>query len=553
MIPTQFVAVTEWLPEAMILITREGIITGANRAACQLLGIPALPTEPFSIHDALHESSSDLRGYLRDAARTRQPMPGRLTLRGDEGAPLPFRTTARLVQPAGPDRRALLLVHLLPKGGAHTQFKLLTERVEQLSVEIQRRQRAEEERRTLETQMLQTQKLESLGVLAGGIAHDFNNLLTSIIGYCDLARGEVAPAAPAAAFLDEAVNGARRAAELTQQMLAYAGKGRFIVEPVVLSSLVDDIARLLEVSISKRCVLRYHLLAELPACQADATQMRQVIMNLIINASDAIGDRSGVISLTTGVAWCDQEYLTDNHVDDDLPEGLYVHLEVADTGVGMTAETRRRIFDPFFTTKFTGRGLGLAAVLGIVRSHGGSIRVYSEIGRGTSFKILLPAIDQTISRDATGTAAEPEWNGRGTVLVVDDEESIRGLTKHMLRKVGFDVITASDGREALELFRADPSRIALVLLDLTMPHLDGAATFRELRRIQPGVRAILMSGYNEQTVTAQFAGKGIAGFIQKPFRVSQLRDAVQAALGEPVAPLAERAAQRPAQRPIETG
>ncbi len=523
-----FLSAAEWLPDALLLVTNDGTTLGANRAARVVLGGSEADANcGVSLLDRLNGDASEVLRYLRDGSRTRQPLPGAMVLSSNDETSRRFRSTVRVLEPASAHSPAVLLLHLQASEGASSQFKELNDRLAQLGAAMRRQMEAEQERRRLEAQMLQTQKLESLGVLAGGIAHDFNNLLTSVIGYCDLARGEVAGNPAAREFIDEAVTGARRAAELTQQMLAYSGKGTLVVGPVQLSKLVTDITRLLEVSISKKCVLRYNLMENLPTCRGDATQLRQVIMNLIINASDAIGDRSGVIALTTGVAWCDSAYLAENFVDDKLPEGLYVHLEVADTGSGMSHETRQRIFDPFFTTKFTGRGLGLAAVLGIVRGHGGAIRVYTELGRGTTFKMLLPA-EQQVAQQTSASAEEPTpWSGTGSVLVIDDEESIRGLTRHMLMQMGLEVVTASDGREGVELFRQMADSNPLVLLDLTMPHLDGAAAFAQLRRIRADVRVILMSGYNEQSIAAQFAGKGLIGFIQKPFRLNELRQLIR--------------------------
>ena len=518
------------MPDALLLVKRTGEVVAANRHACHIFGFSGPRIEGATLFDVLHHGEAELKGFLRQGARTKQSIPGRISLRDVAGDAVHYRSTLRLLFPRDDASPALLLLQMRTNDGSPTQFKVLTDRIAQLGLEIRRREAAEEARRALETQLLQTQQLESLGVLAGGIAHDFNNLLTSIIGYCDVAQLELPIGSTAASMLEQAVNGSRQAAELTQQMLAYSGKGSFIVGPVVLSQLVLDTSRLLEVSISKKCVMRFDLMENMPACEADATQLRQVIMNLIINASDAIGDRSGVIPVTTGAAWCDAQYLEKNHVNDDLAEGLYVHLEVADTGAGMTPETKARIFDPFFTTKFTGRGLGLAAVLGIVRGHGGALRVYSELGRGTGFKILLPADTSTTSTAPVLTPSEKAWRGHGTVLVADDEESIRAVLTHVLVKQGFDVITACDGREAVDLFREHAHLDPLVLLDLTMPHLDGAAAFREMRNIRPDVRTIMRSGYNEQSVSARFAGKGLIGFVQKPFRVAELREILQTAM-----------------------
>ncbi|MAY57326.1 MAG: hypothetical protein CMQ46_03170 [Gammaproteobacteria bacterium] len=525
-----FLQAAELLQDALLVVASDGLILGANRAARRLLTNSRQSIDGQSLLAFAHGAEADVLKLLRDGSRTRERLPGVLVLKSENGQPLRVRSAIHLLTPATEEKPAQLVLQLRDADSAPTKFKELSDRVTKVTAALHRQQRAEEERRELEAQMLQSQKLESLGVMAGGIAHDFNNLLTSIIGYSELARAQLPEHSAAGEFVDAAVTGARRAAELTQQMLAYSGKGSRIVEPVQLSRLVKDITRLLEVSISKKCVMRFELPEDLPACMADATQLRQVIMNLIINASDAIGDRSGVISITTGAAWCDRDYLDENFINDTLEEGLYVHMEVADTGKGMSADVRARIFDPFFTTKFTGRGLGLAAVLGVIRGHKGAIRVYSEPGRGTTFKVLLPAAPG-VEPQAVKSDSEPEqWQGFGTALVIDDEESIRALARHMLMRMGFEVATASDGREGVEVYREMAASNPLVLLDLTMPHLDGAAAFAQLRRINPKVRVIVMSGYGEQTIDTQFAGKGLAGFLQKPFRLAELRDVVKAAV-----------------------
>ncbi|MBE7560041.1 response regulator [bacterium] len=255
-------------------------------------------------------------------------------------------------------------------------------------------------------------------------------------------------------------------------------------------------------------------------------------MNLIINASEAIGEASGVIVISTGAVECDRAYLAGSYIDEDLPPGLYVYLEVADTGCGMTPETLARVFDPFFSTKFTGRGLGLAAVLGIVRGHRGAIKVYSEPGRGTTFKVLFPASSRPVQNDAVRQPAAARWRGVGLILVVDDEETVRTLARRMLERLGFTVLVASDGQEGVEIFRQHADEVRAVLLDMTMPHMDGEEAFRELRRIRPDVRVVLSSGYNEQDATNRFAGKGLAGFIQKPYCLEDLCDVIRRALGE---------------------
>ncbi len=397
-------------------------------------------------------------------------------------------------------------------------------------MDITERKHAEEERLQLEAQIQHSQKLESLGVLAGGIAHDFNNLLTSILGYSELAKLASTPGSTIERYIDEALKGTLRAAELTQQMLAYSGKGQFVIQPLSLSAVVEDMGRLLEVSISKKCTLQYHFAPDLPNCEADATQMRQVIMNLIINASEAIGEHDGVISISTGEMHCDRDYLSETYLDDQLPEGRYVYLEVADSGCGMSEETKSKLFDPFFTTKFTGRGLGLAAVLGIVRGHQGAIKVDSEPGKGTRFRVLIPVGTEPALAEPAESDKASAWSGSGGVLIGDDEESVRERLGAAMDLMGFTVLTASDGREGVEVFRRECDRIQLVILDMTMPHLDGEQTFLEMRRIRPGVPTILCSGYDEQTVAGDFVDKGLASFIQKPCPYQQLKDAVRRAL-----------------------
>lgn len=396
--------------------------------------------------------------------------------------------------------------------------------------DITERKLAEEERQRFEAQVQQTQKLESLGVLAGGIAHDFNNLLMAILGNADLAMQDVSDLSPAYPMLEEIGRAARRAAELCKQMLAYSGKGKFVVRAFDLSQIVREMEHMIQVSISKKAVLRVDLTPGLPTIEADASQIRQVVMNLTINASEAIGDRSGVISVTTGMMSCDEDYLRNTLIASDLPPGEYVFLEVQDTGCGMDPETISHVFEPFYTTKFTGRGLGLAAVLGIVRGHHGAIKIYSEIGRGTTFKILFPACESAPDSSDATEPARAAWQGKGLILLVDDEETIRAIGKRMLERMGFSVLLASDGREALEIYRKRADEIACVLLDLTMPHMDGEETFRELRRIRPAVRVVISSGYNEQEISQRFLGKGLAGVMQKPYQSTQLAAVIRQAL-----------------------
>ena len=395
--------------------------------------------------------------------------------------------------------------------------------------DISERKRHEEDQRLLERQMEQSQKLESLGVLAGGIAHDFNNLLMAVLGNADMALSDLPTNSPTRDTIQEIIKGARRAADLCKQMLAYSGKSQFVVEPQELTAIVREMTHMLEVSVSKKAILRYNFADNLPAVNADATQLRQVIMNLILNASEAIGEKSGVIAVTTGAMECDTAYLRECFLGENLTPGLYVYLEVADTGCGMDPKTIQRVFEPFFSTKFTGRGLGLTAVFGIVRGHRGALRVESEIGRGTRFRFLLPASELGAVRKDSDPEPE-EWKGSGTVLVVDDEETVRALGKRMIERSGFTALTATDGLHAVDVFRKNADKIVCVVLDMTMPHMDGVETFHELKKIRDDVVVILSSGYDEQEVSRRFAGAGIAGFVEKPYTRATLCNAIRRVL-----------------------
>jgi len=388
------------------------------------------------------------------------------------------------------------------------------------------------ERQEFQAHLQQAQKLESLGVLAGGIAHDFNNLLTAIMGNANLAQVELPKDSDAQARLDEIVKEAQRAADLCRQLLAYAGKGRFQIVPLDISEVIQDMKGMLTISIAKKVFLQLKLADDPPILMGDASQIRQVIMNLVINASEAIGDESGIITIVTGAMYCERNYLDDTWSGDLMHEGECVYVEVIDTGKGMDEATKSKIFEPFFTTKFTGRGLGLSAVLGIVRGHKGAIKVYSELGKGTAFKLLFPAARGKVPLAGVDTGACAEWKGHGTILLVDDENVVRNVCKAMLEQMGFHVLVAGDGKSALETFNACAGDIACVVLDLTMPTMDGVEAFGEMRKIDPHVKVLLTSGYNEQAVVQEFVGKGLAGFIQKPYQLSTLEQKLRQILEE---------------------
>jgi PAS domain S-box-containing protein len=438
------------------------------------------------------------------------------------------------LQISGPQEKMLdVQVKGLPAPPVSDPLKL--GRVGLVFVDITAQRQAEREQAALRHKLEETQKLESLGVLAGGIAHDFNNLLTAILGNACLIRSELAGDPKAGPGVERIIAAAGRAAELCKQMLDYSGKSRFIVEPVDLNRLIQDTTPLLKLSTSKNVLLTTHLAPQLPHIGADPTQMRQVLMNLIINASEAVGDRNGAVTISTGVRHADGTYLQELHPSFDLAEGRYVYLEVRDDGCGMSPETLARIFDPFFTTKFTGRGLGLAAVLGIVRAHRGAIKVTSQTGCGTIFTLIFPVLREDVSAPMLSVPSEPvvaEWRGHGTVLLMDDEEAVRSVARRMLEKLGFEVVLAADGQEGLDLFRPAPQSFAVVLLDLTMPHLNGPGTLREIRRIRPDTRVLLMSGFNEQNTAMPGELNGPSGFLQKPFKPDDLRKSLQDILQE---------------------
>jgi PAS domain S-box-containing protein len=389
-------------------------------------------------------------------------------------------------------------------------------------MDITERKRLERERSELDARMQQAQRLESLGVLAGGIAHDFNNILMAIMGHAELALDDLSPLSPGRDSLAEIVSASKRAADLCGQMLAYAGRSRIEKRSMFLGDLVEDTLHLLKTCISKKAILNLNLEKSLPRMSGDPAQIRQILMNLVINASEAIGERSGVISISTGALDGSEPFVANDYVVAPGKPGTYVYIEVSDTGCGMSRDAVQRIFEPFFTTKFAGRGLGLAALLGIVKAHEGALRVSSEPGKGSTFKVLFPASDVAADDDPAHDASI-DWHGAGAILLVDDEESIRAISSKLLRRLGLEVMTAEDGRRAVDVYRERKDDIALVLLDLTMPHMNGEEALRELQQIDPNVRVIVASGYSEDDIAARFAGRGLAGCLQKPYTLANLR------------------------------
>jgi PAS domain S-box-containing protein len=381
---------------------------------------------------------------------------------------------------------------------------------------------AEERRLQLERTILEGQKLESLGLLAGGIAHDFNNFLTTIIGNVGLAMLEIPGDSELLPYLHTIETATRRAADLSRQMLAYSGKGRFIVSAMNVNELVKEMATLLHVSIGKQVRLQFNFDPDVPLVEMDATQIRQVVMNLIVNASDALGDQPGAITIRTGVIGADSQYMAGAHLSPDLPPGRYAFIEVADTGVGMDAATMARIFDPFFTTKFTGRGLGLAAVQGIVRTHRGMLKVQSEPGQGSTFRVLLPGVDAP-AQEPAAALPPPSVYGSGMILIIDDEPAIRQTVTHMLRRLGFQTLQAAESAGGLAALHKHGDAIVLVLLDMTMPGMNGEQTLAAIREQGIATPVVLISGYYQNESVSQLIASGAAGFLHKPFTLDELQ------------------------------
>jgi nitrogen-specific signal transduction histidine kinase/CheY-like chemotaxis protein len=369
------------------------------------------------------------------------------------------------------------------------------------------------------------QKLESVGTLASGIAHDFNNLLGGVLAQAELALSEVAaglnPEEELRAIRDVAIRGS----EIVRELMIYAGKESPAVGLVDVSRIVKEMLGLLKVSVSKHAVLETDLAEDLPTVRVNAAQLRQIVMNLVINASDALGDRDGVIRVTTRCLKANQR--SSGEISGRRPEDDYLELAVSDTGRGIPPEAQAKVFDPFFTTKSAGHGLGLAIVHGIVRSLGGAIHLTSEPGNGTTFQVWLPCAETTagVTKDATSGIEEAAGPSQlATILVVEDEAPLRQAVTKTLRKTGFEVLEAADGTSALDLVRANRGKIDVILLDVTIPGASSAEVVAEAAKAQPAMKVILTSAYSQEMLTPPISKFGVCGFIRKPF---QLRDLVE--------------------------
>ena len=381
----------------------------------------------------------------------------------------------------------------------------------------------------LEEQLRQAAKMEALGVLAGGVAHDFNNVLGTILGNAELALRMLAPETEVREMLEDIVTASRRAGSFCKQLLAYAGKGRRGSSRFDLRELVPQLSSLVQAALSKRTTLEYALHQGPTFVQGDENQLLQVIMNLVTNAADAVGDKDGRIVVASELVQCDAEMLERLAPDAELPPGQYVRLSVQDNGCGMDADVVARMFDPFFTTKFTGHGLGLAAVRGIVQRHGGAIRIESAKGEGTTVSVLLPTTAAPEETETAPQTAPPR--GRKRILVADDESGLRTILRRQLEHSGYDVVDAADGQLAIDAFSEDPAAIDCVLLDLSMPKRSGAEVVRSLRAIRADVPVVLMSGYAEDSALSRFEGAPVNGFLQKPVLVDDLLETIRSATG----------------------
>ncbi len=391
-------------------------------------------------------------------------------------------------------------------------------------IDIHEQKEFEKEKEKMQERMHQIQKIQSLETMAGGIAHDFNNLLMAMIGSAELAIHELPEISPVREYLNSIITAGKRGAEMAQQMLVYAGKRKILTNRVSLNKLVEEMLQIIKSSISKKVVLKLDLAEEIPMVEGDATQLSQLIMNLVINANEAIGERSGVIIVRTSARLCDRKYLDTLFLPGEMKEGLYTVLEVVDTGCGMDKETMRHIFEPFFTTKFTGRGLGLASVIGVIKSHHGGVKVYSEKGKGTTFKIFLPAVEWMEEKETVFTEERKEEKYSGKILLAEDEDTVRAITQRMLEHLGFEVLSAIDGREAVQIFREHHKFIQLVMLDLTMPHLDGYEACMEIKKIREDIPIILTSGYPHDQIETKIKMNAFIGYIQKPYRFENLKE-----------------------------
>ena len=500
-------AVEDWentfdaLPELIAILDSEGTIVRVNKAQSTALGLTREECKGKNLHSLMYPDDETHLSRIPDllAGKIKDTHLQELHIQEFDGD---FEVS--MATSEDPEDGSIRIIHVARN--------------------ITSRKAAEKKQKEMEERVQHTQKLESLGVLAGGIAHDFNNILMAIRGYTDLAVSCVEEEDQVFVYLNEINKSVRTASELSGQMLAYSGRGNFVIETVGINDIIDKLKPMSQVSVSRKAELQFHLDGKLPCVRVDSTQMEQVILNLLTNASEAIGSSSGVITVTTG-----QEKRFPPGVQDRQEEIVYVFIQVEDTGTGMSDEVLQKLFEPFFTTRFTGRGLGMAVVQGIVEGHNGFIEVNSKLGSGSSLKVFIPGSEEAATdaeSDEEEESSAREKKGIG-VLLVDDEKNILFVGKHTLTEAGYIVYTASDGEKAVEEYTNNSEAIQCVILDLTMPVMDGVECLRELKKLDPEVKVILSSGYNQQEVENRIRLEEIAGYLKKPYGLSTLRSEVK--------------------------
>ncbi|MCH9682758.1 MAG: response regulator [Deltaproteobacteria bacterium] len=495
-------------------IAPDGTMLASNAATLEALGVSAQDVVGFKAWECAWVRDQDHAQRLEDSVH-----------RAAKGEVI--RYTENIAVPDGPPISIDFSLTPIHEECGAVAFLLAEGRDLTPIIEEQRRRQA------IERKVQETQKLESLGVLAGGIVHDFNNLLTGILGNASLVRASLPEKSSLAPQLREIESAARSSADLCQQLLAYSGRGRFVVSTIDLSALVADCTELLKLSISKSTVLRLELEGGPMWVSGDATQLKQVLMNLVINASEALGGEPGRVTVRAGFREVEGQQQPPLDVDATEP-GSHVVLTVSDEGCGMTEDIRRQVFEPFYSTKFTGRGLGLAVVQGIVRAHRGGLRLTSEPGAGTTFELLFPLVGTPAEATESRTGPRPKVPQYcGTALVIDDTPGIGRVMRLMLRKLGMKTIEARDGMEGVQLFEEHRDELTVVFLDLTMPRLDGHATHQLLRHRGCTLPVVLMSGYNEQEISERFEDDDIAAFLQKPISFGAMQRALTCANGQP--------------------
>jgi PAS domain S-box-containing protein len=499
-------SILEQAAEAILVVDPDGRIRRASSAVARLAGTPVVQRAFDDVFQISVGSGTDYQfpAILSAAIRSREIK----------------NVEATVIVPDGRKIESLLSAAVL--SGPNSELLGCVLNVTDIT-----------ERKRTEEHLRQSQKLESLGLLAGGVAHDFNNLLVGVIGNASLAQEMLPPDNPAAKLLDQVVKIGEQAARLTRQMLTYSGKGKVAVEALNLSALILELNDLVRPSIPRKIELDFEIERDLPPIEGDRGQLHQVLMNLVLNAAEAIGTNSGLISIKTGVQAVDELYIPRHPEAADLCPGSYVYLEVRDSGCGMDAATKSRIFDPFFTTKATGHGLGLAAVSGIVRGHKGAIQLESAPGKGSCFTVLFPVAQGMMAerQAASYQAAQAASDGAGTVLVVDDEAFVLDLAQKALTRYGFDVLLANGAAEAIDILKRYPGDISLVVLNISMPGMSGEEALPHLRKIRPRVKVVISSGHGEAETMALLQGQRVSGFIQKPYTPSLLADKIKSTLG----------------------